>query len=142
MNVETAEWVKDAPTCGEVRYFHNDDEVRARKLAEALEQHLKTLGFHLHMSVLDLSRSRLAKSVAGTLEFWLPPLHSLAHVNGVPATNPADGAALSLVSGSCASLGSTPEQRRRLASDLGAPYNIYFDQELPRQKVWRDGFLM
>ena len=142
VNVETAEWVKDAPTCGEVRYFHNDDEVRARKLAEALEQLLKTLGFHLHMSVLDLSRSRLAKSVAGTLEFWLPPLHSLAHVNGVPATNPADGAALSLVSGSCASLGSTPEQRRRLASDLGAPYNNFFDQELPRQKVWLDGFLM
>lgn len=142
VKLEASEWVKDAPTCGEVRYFHGDDEARSAKLAEATQKLLKTLGFDLHVSVLDLSSTAMAKTKPGTLEIWLPPLRSLAHLNPVPQSNPADAAALDLVPGSCANLGSSPEQRRKLAAELGEPYRDFFDQELPRQKRWVDGFLM
>ena len=142
VQVEAPEWIKDAPTCGEIRYFNGDDEARSKKLAEVTQGLLKDMGFDLHVSVLDLSESNMAKSRPGTLEIWLPPLRSIAHLNLVPDSNRADAAALSLVPGSCANLGSSPAQRHKLAAELGEPYRDFFDQELPRQKRWVDGFLM
>jgi|GEM_PF-900882 len=143
LQVETPEWVKDATTCGEVRFFHPSDAQRARQLAEAIEQLLRKLGYELAPATVDLSATRLGKTQGGHLEFWLPPLRSLATALPRPPTNPVDGAELRPVPGGCADLGSTDAERRALAGRLGVGYaaDIYQDELGPR-RVWLDGFLM
>lgn len=142
--MEAAQLVKDAPTCGEVRFFHNADSARADALANASQQVLKTLGYDLETSVLDLSGSRLAKDKPGTIELWLPPLRSLARQSTLPpATNPLDGAELRPVPGSCATLGSTANERQDLASKLEVRYNSLYDEDLPKShNTWISGFLI
>ena len=137
VKMEAAERVKDAPTCGEVRFFHQEDLARANALANATEQVLKTLGYETEITILDLSASRLAKDTPGSLELWLPPLRSLARPSPLPATNPVDSAELRPVSGSCTTLGSTPEERREWAKQVG-----YIPEALPKRKPWIDGFLI
>lgn len=140
--VEAAEWLADTPTCGEVRFFHPDDRPRAEALARATARNLRLLGYAFEPDTLDLSGSRLAKSSPGTLELWLPPLHSLARSGPRPATHPADGAELREVPGNCARLGSNKDQREALAKKLGSAYLKLFDGELPYRQAWLDGFLM
>ncbi len=140
--IEAAEWLADIKTCGEVRFFHPDDRPRAEALAQATARNLKLLGYAFELDTLDLSGSSMAKRNPGTLELWLPPLHSLARSGPPPATNLADGAELREVPGNCALLGSNKDQREALAMKLGTAYLKLFDGELPMRQAWLDGFLM
>jgi len=142
IRIEAAEWLADIKTCGEVRFFHPDDRPRAKALAQATARNLKLLGYAFELDTLDLSGSRMAKSSPGTLELWLPPLHSLARSGPLPTSNPADGAELREVPGNCALLGSNKDQREALAKQLGSAYLKLFDDELPYRRTWLDGFLM
>lgn len=142
VRIEAAEWVADAKTCGEVRFFHPDDLPRAKALAEATARNLKLLGYAFEPSTLDLSGTRMAKSTPGILELWLPPLHSLSRSSSRPTTNRVDGAELREVPGDCAWLGSNKDNREALARKLGSAYLKLFDDELPYRQIWLDGFLM
>jgi iron(II)-dependent oxidoreductase len=142
--IAPAEWMKDSPTCGEVRYFNDADGVRARQLANAASQLLKNLGYDFDLEIFDGStNSRLAKDQPGTLEIWLPPLRSLFHDSGpTERSNARDAAELRRVPGSCANIGSRPDERKNLASQLHAPYIAIYDNDLDSQRKWIDGFLM
>jgi len=143
LQVDPAEWIKDIPTCGEVRYFHHDDGPRARQLAEATYKLLQSLGYDFEPDIFDGSGGSLAKDKPGTLELWLPPLRSLSHTAGSnDRLNQKDEAELRLVPGSCARIGSRSEDRRSLAEQLHTPYQTLYDSDLDAQKKWIDGFFM
>ena len=144
LQVEAAEWVKDSPTCGDVRYFNSADGPRAQLLADATEKLMKALGYDFAPDIFDgTANSRLAKEQPGTLEIWLPPLRSLSRDAGLAErVNAKDGAELRPVPGSCAILGSLPDERKRLAARLRVPYIPIYENDLESQRKWVDGFLM
>lgn len=142
LKAEPSEWVKDSPTCGEVRFLHADDAARAQELADITSRLLKKLGYRFELNISDLSRTRFAKSRPGTLEIWLPPLRSLKYSGPAETVNNRDGAEINLVPGECARLGSRPEIRQELAQQLQVPYAKIYDNDLPETRTWVDGFLM
>lgn len=142
VKMELAELKADTATCGEVRYFRDDDRTRARALAAAITRLLHSLGYDFELDTLQLGGD-LARGASGQLEVWLPPLRSLVPVAHRPAPNLADGAELRTVPGSCTMLGSLAADRQALARQIGTPYLALFDNDLPlRRQVWLDGFQM
>ena len=144
LRVEPTELVPArATTCGEVRYFVATDAERAAKLQEATGRLLQGLGIEFSPALMDLSlRTELAKTGAGTLELWLPPMRTLGNPATLAQNNPKDTAELRPVPGACATVGSAPETVKALAQKLGQPFIEVFKNDLPRQTLWIDGFQM
>jgi formylglycine-generating enzyme required for sulfatase activity len=144
LKVEPAELVgPDKATCGDIRYYAADDQDRATVLQQATKQVMQTLGYTYAPDLIDLSlRSQSAQKAAGTIEMWMPSLRTLSNAAPTASDNPKDGAALRLVRGDCATLGSAPAQVKALAQKLGQPMTELLKNDLPRQTVWVDGFQM
>jgi len=144
LQVEPAELVgPDKATCGDIRYFSADDQDRATVLQQATKQVMQTLGYTYAPDLIDLSlRSQSAQKGSGTIEMWMPSLRTLSNAAPTASDNPKDGAALRLVRGDCATLGSAPDKVKALAQKLGQPMIDLFKSELPFQTVWVDGFQM
>ncbi len=68
------------PTSGDVRYFYEEDEVKAREIKKLVEEALRRRGIQLSLE-LRFPKSLASRVPKGWFEVWLPPL--------TPARTPA-----------------------------------------------------
>lgn len=136
--VPTKELVKQ-PACGDVRFFHREDEPRAKAVMAALTQQLQSGGYALTVELMDLT-DRFPDVRAGTLEVWLPPLAAYRQRLQPSAVNDRDGAELRAVPTGCYRGGTNIRELRTMLSQMKAPWADMYDTERPIRQGWLPGF--